>query len=71
MNPSPPCPAPDAAGAPSHLVVDKRAGKMQTMYMGAVEARENIRRREHNRVIAIVAVVVAVFVLIWLGILRW
>ena len=63
--------APDAAGAPSHLVVDKRAGKMQTMYMGAVEARENIRRREHNRVLAIVAVVVGVFVLIWLGILRW
>lgn len=51
--------------------VDKRAAKMQTMYMGAVEARENIRRREHRRVVAIVAVVVVVFTLIWLGILRF
>ena len=54
-----------------HAVVDKRAAKMQTMYMGAVEARENIRRREHRRVVAIVAVVVVVFTLIWLGILRF
>lgn len=59
------------ADVPQHAVVDKRAAKMQTMYMGAVEARENIRRREHRRVVAIVAVVVVVFTLIWLGVLRF
>ncbi|HUF28511.1 MAG TPA: FHA domain-containing protein [Gemmatimonadaceae bacterium] len=59
-----------SADAPQ-LGVDRRAGKMQTMYMGAIEARENIRRREHRRVVAIIAVVVVVFVMIWLGILRW
>lgn len=60
-----------ASADPMRPGVDKRAGKMQTMYMGAVEARENIRRREHRRVIAVVAVIVALFTLVWLGILRW
>jgi predicted component of type VI protein secretion system len=43
-----------------HANVDKRAAKMQTVFMGALQAREKIKRRDMQRVSLIVAAVIAV-----------
>jgi predicted component of type VI protein secretion system len=45
---------------PQHRAVNSRAAKMQTVYMGAVEARERIVRQERRKVGLIIAAIVAV-----------
>ena len=53
-----------------HRAMNNRAAKMQTVYMGAVEARERIVRHERRKIGVIIAAIVAVTGLIGLLLAR-
>lgn len=59
-------PGPYRAAEPEegHIRMDKRAARMQTVYMGAIEVRERLERRDRRKMGAIVAVLIAVGMLV-------
>ncbi|MGH7663500.1 MAG: FHA domain-containing protein [Gemmatimonadaceae bacterium] len=53
------------AAGPAHVPMDRRAARMQTVYMGAIEVRERLERGQRRRIAVIVIFILAAALLVF------